>query len=87
VKSIKLEENLPQIPRRFGLTILDLARKNEKIVGLHRHALRKFLKIHDGCFKRAFDVGIAEQHAYAVSWNGDKVWLFFATSTPLFLGV
>jgi deoxyxylulose-5-phosphate synthase len=35
VKSIKLRRKpSSEIPRRFGLTILDLARKNEKIVGI-----------------------------------------------------
>jgi 1-deoxy-D-xylulose-5-phosphate synthase len=32
----------------------------------------------------AFDVGIAEQHAVTLSAGmATKVWLFFATSTPL----
>jgi hypothetical protein len=54
VKSIKTRRKpSSEIPRRFGLTILDLA-KNEKNSGDYtRHALRKFLKIHDGCFTGA----------------------------------
>jgi 1-deoxy-D-xylulose-5-phosphate synthase len=38
----------------------------------------------DALPERAFDVGIAEQHAVTLSAGmATKVWLFFATSTPL----
>jgi hypothetical protein len=53
VKSKKLEENLP--PKYQDVLVNDIrfSPKKRKIVGLHRHALRKFLKIHDGCFTGA----------------------------------
>jgi 1-deoxy-D-xylulose-5-phosphate synthase len=42
-------------------------------------------KIHDGCFtERAFDVGIAEQHAVTLSAGmATQGMVVFATSTPL----
>jgi 1-deoxy-D-xylulose-5-phosphate synthase len=39
----------------------------------------------DALPERAFDVGIAEQHAVTLSAGMATKWLFFATSTPLFL--
>jgi hypothetical protein len=41
----------------------------------------------DALPERAFDVGLLNSTRYAVSWNGDKVWLFFATSTHFYKGV
>ncbi len=63
---LKSEENLPpKYQDVFGLTILDLARANEKIIGITPAMLSgsslKFMM--DAFPKRAFDVGIAEQHA------------------------
>lgn len=67
---IKPETDLP--PRYqdvFGLTILDLAQKNEKIVGITpampSGSSLKFMM--DAFPKRAFDVGIAEQHAVTLA--------------------
>jgi deoxyxylulose-5-phosphate synthase len=74
VKSIKLRRKpSSEIPRRFGLTILDLARKNEKIVGLHPPMPQEPL---DDYLERAFDVGIAEQHVTLSAGMATKVWLF-----------
>jgi 1-deoxy-D-xylulose-5-phosphate synthase len=66
----KTEENLPpKYQDVFGLTILDLAKKNEKIVGITpampSGSSLKFMM--DAFPKRAFDVGIAEQHAVTLS--------------------
>ena len=66
----KLEENLPpKYQDVFGLTLLDLARKNEKIIGITpampSGSSLKFMM--DAFPKRAFDVGIAEQHAVTLS--------------------
>jgi 1-deoxy-D-xylulose-5-phosphate synthase len=66
----KSEENLPpKYQDVFGLTVLDLARKNEKIVGITpampSGSSLKFMM--DAFPKRAFDVGIAEQHAVTLS--------------------
>jgi 1-deoxy-D-xylulose-5-phosphate synthase len=66
----KLEENLPpKYQDVFGLTVLDLARKNEKIVGITpampSGSSLKFMM--DALPERAFDVGIAEQHAVTLS--------------------
>jgi 1-deoxy-D-xylulose-5-phosphate synthase len=66
----KSEENLPpKYQDIFGLTILDLAKKNEKIVGITpampSGSSLKFMM--DAFPKRAFDVGIAEQHAVTLS--------------------
>jgi 1-deoxy-D-xylulose-5-phosphate synthase len=66
----KLEENLPpKYQDVFGLTLLDLARKNEKIVGITpampSGSSLKFMM--DALPERAFDVGIAEQHAVTLS--------------------
>jgi len=66
----KHEEHLPpKYQDVFGLTILDLAKKNEKIVGITpampSGSSLKFMM--DTFPKRAFDVGIAEQHAVTLS--------------------
>ncbi len=66
----KVEENLPpKYQDVFGLTLLDLARINEKIVGITpampTGSSLKFMM--DEFPKRAFDVGIAEQHAVTLS--------------------
>jgi 1-deoxy-D-xylulose-5-phosphate synthase len=66
----KLKENLPpKYQDVFGLTLLDLARKNEKIVGITpampSGSSLKFMM--DALPERAFDVGIAEQHAVTLS--------------------
>ncbi|MFT4983677.1 MAG: 1-deoxy-D-xylulose-5-phosphate synthase [Flavobacterium sp.] len=66
----KTEENLPpKYQDVFGLTVLDLARKNEKIVGITpampSGSSLKFMM--DALPERAFDVGIAEQHAVTLS--------------------
>ena len=64
------EENLPpKYQDVFGLTVLDLARKNEKIIGITpampSGSSLKFMM--DAFPERAFDVGIAEQHAVTLS--------------------
>jgi 1-deoxy-D-xylulose-5-phosphate synthase len=66
----KSEENLPpKYQDVFGLTLLDLAKTNEKIVGITpampSGSSLKFMM--DAFPKRAFDVGIAEQHAVTLS--------------------
>ena len=66
----KQEEHLPpKYQDVFGLTILDLAKKNEKIVGITpampSGSSLKFMM--DTFPKRAFDVGIAEQHAVTLA--------------------
>jgi 1-deoxy-D-xylulose-5-phosphate synthase len=67
---LKSEENLPpKYQDVFGLTLLDLAKANEKIVGITpampSGSSLKFMM--DAFPKRAFDVGIAEQHAVTLS--------------------
>lgn len=67
---VKSEENLPpKFQDVFGLTLLELAEKNEKIVGITpampSGSSLKFMM--DAFPKRAFDVGIAEQHAVTLS--------------------
>ncbi len=67
---LKSEENLsPKYQDVFGLTVLDLARANEKIIGITpampSGSSLKFMM--DAFPKRAFDVGIAEQHAVTLS--------------------
>ena len=67
---LKSEENLPpKYQDVFGLTLLDLAKQNEKIVGITpampSGSSLKFMM--DAFPKRAFDVGIAEQHAVTLS--------------------
>ena len=66
----KIEENLPpKYQDVFGLTILDLAQKNKKIVGITpampTGSSLKFMM--DAFPDRAFDVGIAEQHAVTLA--------------------
>ena len=66
----KSEEHLPpKYQDVFGLTVLDLARKNKKIVGITpampSGSSLKFMM--DAFPERAFDVGIAEQHAVTLS--------------------
>ena len=65
-----IEANLPpKYQDVFGLTLLDLARKNEKIIGITpampSGSSLKFMM--DEFPERAFDVGIAEQHAVTLS--------------------
>lgn len=67
---LKSEENLPpKYQDVFGLTILDLARKNEKIIGITpampSGSSLKFMM--EELPERAFDVGIAEQHAVTLA--------------------
>ena len=67
---VKSEENLPpKYQDVFGLTVLDLAKKNEKIIGITpampSGSSLKFMM--DALPKRAFDVGIAEQHAVTLA--------------------
>lgn len=65
-----LENNLPpKYQDVFGMTILDLAHKNEKIVGITpAMPTGSSLKLMmDAYPKRAFDVGIAEQHAVTLA--------------------
>lgn len=66
----KQEDNLPpKYQDVFGLTVLDLARKNEKIIGITpampSGSSLKFMM--DAFPERAFDVGIAEQHAVTLA--------------------
>jgi 1-deoxy-D-xylulose-5-phosphate synthase len=66
----KSEKNLPpKYQDVFGLTLLDLAKANEKIIGITpampSGSSLKFMM--DAFPKRAFDVGIAEQHAVTLS--------------------
>jgi 1-deoxy-D-xylulose-5-phosphate synthase len=66
----KSEESLPpKFQDVFGLTILDLARKNERIIGItpampSGSSLRFMMDVFP---ERAFDVGIAEQHAVTLA--------------------
>ena len=67
---LKSEENLPpKYQDVFGLTVLDLARKNEKIIGITpampSGSSLKYMM--EAIPERAFDVGIAEQHAVTLS--------------------
>ena len=67
---LKSEENLPpKFQDVFGLTILDLAKKNKKIIGITpampSGSSLKFMM--DELPERAFDVGIAEQHAVTLA--------------------
>ncbi len=66
----KSEAHLPpKFQDVFGLTVLDLARKNKKIVGITpampSGSSLKFMM--DEIPDRAFDVGIAEQHAVTLA--------------------
>ncbi|MEO8234465.1 MAG: 1-deoxy-D-xylulose-5-phosphate synthase [Flavobacterium sp.] len=67
---LKSEENLPpKFQDVFGLTLVELAEKNEKIIGITpampSGSSMKFMM--EAFPKRAFDVGIAEQHAVTLS--------------------
>ncbi|MBF4493975.1 1-deoxy-D-xylulose-5-phosphate synthase [Flavobacterium sp. MR2016-29] len=67
---LKHEDNLPpKYQDVFGLTILDLAKKNQKIIGITpampSGSSLKFMM--DEIPERAFDVGIAEQHAVTLA--------------------
>ena len=67
---LKSEANLPpKYQDVFGETILDLAQKNEKIIGITpAMPTGSSLKLMMDAFpKRAFDVGIAEQHAVTLA--------------------
>ncbi len=66
----KLEENLPpKFQDVFGLTLVELAQMNERIIGITpampSGSSMKFMM--DAFPERAFDVGIAEQHAVTLS--------------------
>ncbi|MES2545192.1 MAG: 1-deoxy-D-xylulose-5-phosphate synthase [Bacteroidota bacterium] len=67
---LKSEENLPpKYQDVFGLTLLDLAKKNKKIIGITPamptgSSLRFMMDVFP---KRALDVGIAEQHAVTLA--------------------
>lgn len=66
----KSEENLPpKYQDVFGLTVLDLAKKNKKIIGItpampSGSSLKYMMEVLP---ERAFDVGIAEQHAVTLA--------------------
>lgn len=66
----KIEEGLPpKYQDVFGLTLLELARKNDKIVGITPamptgSSLKYMMEVFP---KRAIDVGIAEQHAVTLA--------------------
>jgi 1-deoxy-D-xylulose-5-phosphate synthase len=67
---LKNEGHLPpKFQDVFGLTLLDLARKNDKIIGITpAMPSGSSLKFMMQAFpERAFDVGIAEQHAVTLS--------------------
>ncbi|WP_442787540.1 1-deoxy-D-xylulose-5-phosphate synthase [Flavobacterium suncheonense] len=66
----KSDEHLPpKFQDVFGLTLVELARQNEKIIGITpampTGSSMKFMM--DAIPERAFDVGIAEQHAVTLS--------------------
>lgn len=66
----KIEENLPpKFQDVFGLTLLELAHKNDKIVGITPamptgSSLKYMMEVFP---ERAIDVGIAEQHAVTLA--------------------
>ncbi|WP_177763257.1 1-deoxy-D-xylulose-5-phosphate synthase [Flavobacterium sp. I3-2] len=66
----KIEENLPpKFQDVFGLTLLELARQNDKIVGITPamptgSSLKYMMEVFP---ERAIDVGIAEQHAVTLA--------------------
>ena len=67
---LKSEENLPpKFQDVFGLTLVELAEQNEKIIGITpampSGSSIKFMM--EAFPQRAFDVGIAEQHAVTLS--------------------
>ena len=55
----------PKFQDVFGLTILDLAKKNKKIIASGAQRIEKY--IIKEIPERAFDVGIAEQHAVTLA--------------------
>ncbi|OYU81133.1 MAG: 1-deoxy-D-xylulose-5-phosphate synthase [Flavobacterium sp. BFFFF1] len=67
---VKYEANLPpKFQDVFGLTVLDLARKNQKIIGItpampSGSSLKYMMEVFP---ERAIDVGIAEQHAVTLA--------------------
>lgn len=68
--SLQSDDNLPpKYQDVFGLTLLDLAKKNDKIIGITpampSGSSLKFMM--DEIPDRAFDVGIAEQHAVTLA--------------------
>ena len=69
LKSRATENLPPKYQDVFGLTVLDLARKNTKIIGITpampTGSSLKFMM--DVFPERAFDVGIAEQHAVTLA--------------------
>jgi 1-deoxy-D-xylulose-5-phosphate synthase len=67
--SKSIEKQAPKYQEVFGLTLVELAKKNEKIIGITPamptgSSLRFML---DEIPERAFDVGIAEQHAVTLA--------------------
>ena len=68
-KSVPTEPQAPKYQDVFGHTIVELAKKNEKIVGITpampSGSSLKFMM--DQMPDRAFDVGIAEQHAVTLA--------------------
>jgi 1-deoxy-D-xylulose-5-phosphate synthase len=74
--------------KMFWFNAIDLARKNEKIIGITpampSGSSLKFMM--DALPERAFDVGIAEQHAVTLSAGMATGNGCFATSTPLLQG-
>lgn len=66
----KIDEDLPpKFQDVFGLTLVDLAKENDKIIGITPamptgSSLKYMMEIFP---ERAFDVGIAEQHAVTLS--------------------
>jgi hypothetical protein len=86
VKSIKTRRKpSSEIPRRFGLTILDLAKEKEKNSGITPAMPSGSSKIHDGCFTESepltWELLNSTPLRCQLEWR--PVWLFFATSTPL----
>jgi 1-deoxy-D-xylulose-5-phosphate synthase len=69
LKSRATKDLPPKYQDVFGLTVLDLARKNKKIIGITpampTGSSLKFMM--DVFPERAFDVGIAEQHAVTLA--------------------
>ena len=65
----KTKDEAPKYQDVFGYTIIELAKKNKQIVGVTPAMPIRFIsQIYDGRnTRRAFDVGIAEQHAVTFS--------------------
>lgn len=66
---VKTEKLPPKFQDVFGLTLLELSKKNEKIIGITPamptgSSLKYMMEVFP---KRAFDVGIAEQHAVTLA--------------------